>query len=130
MARGRGKQPTQQPAPHCPAGHRAAPVNFHEDPSSGEEFNFTGMDKHSPDGHVLDAPWPVSPISVGVEPTPGSATSTRPATPSEQTSEPSWSRTAPDIDFFFEHGSKVPPVSRTLCKTCKYVALQSLHMLY
>jgi len=128
MAWGRGRQPTQQPAPHRPAGCRAVPVNFREGPGSGEEFNFTGMDKHSPDGHVPDAPQPVSPISV--EPVPGSATSTRPAMPSEQTSEPSQSQMTPDIDFFFECGSKVPPVSRTLCKTCKYVALQSLHMLY
>ena len=53
--------------------------------------------------------WPVSPISV--DPVAGSATSTRPAMPSEQTSESSQSQTAPDINFFFEHGLKVPPVT-------------------
>src|ERR1700760_1998570 len=123
MARGRGRQPRQQPAPPCTAGRRAAPGNFREDSGSGEEFDFTGADEHNPDGDVLDEPRPVSPTSV--EPVAGSAISTRPATPSEQTSESSRSRTAPDIDFFFERGSKVPPVTRTLCKTCKYVALHN-----
>ena len=113
MAQGRGRQPRQQP------GRRAAPANFREDSGYGEEFDFTPMDEHTPDVDVPDAPRPVSPISV--EPVAGSATSTRPATPSELTSESSCSRTAPDIDFFFECGSKVPPVTRTSCKTCKYV---------
>ncbi|EDQ99474.1 uncharacterized protein LACBIDRAFT_334966 [Laccaria bicolor S238N-H82] len=114
MAQGRGRKPTQQPAPPRTAGHRAAPVNFREDPSSGEEFNFTPLDEHSADEDVQR---PISPTSV--EPVAGSAASTRPVTPSEQASEPSHSRTAPDIDFFFEHGSKAPPVSRTLCKLCR-----------
>ena len=118
MARGRARQPRSRPA-----GRRAAPGNFCEDSSSGEEFDFTPVDEHTPDGDVPDAPRPVSPISV--EPVAGSATSTRPATPSEQASESSWSRTAPDIDFFFERGSKVPPVTRTLCKTCKYVTFHN-----
>ena len=120
MAQGRGRQPRQQSGPPRTACHRPAPGNFCEDSSSGEEFNFTPMDEHTPDGDVLDAPQPVSPMSV--EPVDGSATSTRPATPSEQASESSWSRTAPDIDFFFERGSKVPPVTRTLCK---YVAFHN-----
>ncbi|EDQ98471.1 uncharacterized protein LACBIDRAFT_335933 [Laccaria bicolor S238N-H82] len=103
MARGRGRQPTQQPAPPRTGGRRAAPVNFREDPGSGEEFDFTGVDEHSPDG----------------DPVAGSATSTRRATPLEQPSESSRSRTAPDIDYFYIRGSKVAPVTRTLCKTCK-----------
>ena len=98
------------------AGHRPAPGNFHEDSGSGEEFDFTPMDEHTPDGDVPDAPQPVSPISV--KPVAGFATSTRPAMPSEQTSESSWSQTAPDIDFFFEHELKVSPVTRSLCKSC------------
>ena len=118
MTRDRARQPRS-----CAAGRRALPGNFYEDSSSGEEFNFTPVDEHTPDGDVPDAPWPVSHISV--EPVAGSATSTQPATPSEQTSESSWSWMAPDIDFFFEHGSKVPPVTRALCKTCKYVALHN-----
>ena len=118
MARGRARQLRSRTA-----GHRAAPGNFREDSSSGEEFNFTPVDEHTPDGDVLDAPQPVSPISV--EPVAGSATSTRPATPSEQTSESSQSCTAPNIDFFFECGLKVPPVTRMLCNTCKYVALHN-----
>ncbi|EDR00032.1 uncharacterized protein LACBIDRAFT_334520 [Laccaria bicolor S238N-H82] len=115
---GRGRKPTQQPAPPRTGGCRAAPVNFREDPGSGEEFDFTGVDEHSPDGDVPDAPQPVSP-PISVEPVAGSATSTRPATPSEQPSESSRSRTAPDIDYFYERGSKVAPVTRTLYKTCK-----------
>ena len=105
------------------AGRRPAPGNSCEDSGSGEEFDFTPVNEHTPDGDVPDAPRPVSPISV--EPVAGSATSTRPATPSEQASESSRSRTAPDIDFFFERGSKVPPVTRTLCKTCKYVTFHN-----
>jgi len=31
-------------------------VKFHEDPSSGEEFDFTGVDEHSPDGRGLYSP--------------------------------------------------------------------------
>ena len=118
MAPGRARQPRSRMA-----GHRAAPGNFREDSGSGEEFDFTPVDEHTPDGCILDAPRPVSPISV--EPVAGSATSTQPATPSEQTSESWQSRTAPDIDFFFERGSKVHPATRTLCKTCKYVALHN-----
>ena len=105
------------------AGHRPASGNSREDSGSGEEFDFTPVNEHTPDGDVPDAPRPVSPISV--EPVAGSATSTRPATPSEQASESSRSRTAPDINFFFERGSKVPPVTRTLCKTCKYVTFHN-----
>ena len=71
------------------AGHRPAPGNSHEDSGSGEEFNFTTVNEHTPDGDVPYAPRPVSPISV--EPVAGSATSTQPATPSEQASESSWS---------------------------------------
>ena len=123
MARGRGRQPRQQPGPPRTAGRRPAPGNSREDSGSGEEVNFTPVNKHTPDGDVPDAPQPVSPISV--EPVAGSATSTRPATPSEQASESSRSRMAPDIDFFFERGSKLPPVTRTLCKTCKYVAFHN-----
>ncbi|EDR07026.1 uncharacterized protein LACBIDRAFT_328295 [Laccaria bicolor S238N-H82] len=107
MAQGRGRKPTQQPAPPRTAGHRAAPVNFCDDPGSGEEFNFTPLDEHSANEDVQHVQRPISPASV--EPVAGSAASTRPVTPSEQASEPSWSRTAPDIDFFFEHRSKVPP---------------------
>ncbi|EDQ98182.1 uncharacterized protein LACBIDRAFT_336199 [Laccaria bicolor S238N-H82] len=114
MARGRGRKPTQQPAPPRTAGRRAVPVNFRDDPGSGEEFDFTPLDEHSADEDVQR---PISPASV--EPVAGSAASTRPVTPSERASEPSQSRTAPDIDFFFERGSKAPPVSRTLCKLCR-----------
>ncbi|EDR08984.1 uncharacterized protein LACBIDRAFT_296634 [Laccaria bicolor S238N-H82] len=114
MARGRGRKTTQQPAPPRTAGRRAAPVNFREDPGSGEEFDFTPLDEHSADEDVQR---PISPASV--EPVAGSAASTRPVTPSERASEPSRSRTAPDIDCFFERGSKAPPVSRTLCKLCR-----------
>ena len=64
MARGRGRQPRQQPAPPRTAGHRPAPGNFREDSGSGEEFDFTPVDEHTPDGDVPDAPRPVSPISV------------------------------------------------------------------
>ena len=97
--RGTIKTSKQQPGPPHTTGHRPAPGNFHEDSGSGEEFDFTPVNEHTPDGDVLDAPWPVSPNSV--KPVAGSATSTQPATPSEQTSESSWSRTAPDIVFFF-----------------------------
>ncbi|EDR11759.1 uncharacterized protein LACBIDRAFT_313467 [Laccaria bicolor S238N-H82] len=114
MARGRGRKPTQQPAPPRTAGRRAVPVNFRDDPGSGEELDFTPLDEHSADEDVQR---PISPASV--EPVAGSAASTRPVTPSERASEPSRSRTAPDIDFFFECGSKAPPVSRTLCKLCR-----------
>ena len=82
MARGRARQPRSHAA-----GRRAAPGNFREDSGSGEEFDFTPVDEHTPDGGVPDAPRPVSPISV--EPVAGSATSTQPAMPSEQTSESS-----------------------------------------
>jgi len=117
MARGRGRRPAQQPAPHPTAGCRAAPVNSHEDPSSGEDFDFTPLDEQSADEDVQHVQQPIS--SASVEPVVGSAASTRPVMPSEQASESSQGRTAPDIDFFFERGSKVPPITRTLCKTCK-----------
>ncbi|KAF8224399.1 hypothetical protein L208DRAFT_1311746, partial [Tricholoma matsutake] len=107
----------QQPAPCPTAGCRAAPVNFHEDPSSGEDFDFTGLDEQSADEDVQHAQRLISPTSV--EPVVGPATSTRPVTPSEQASEASWSLMALDIDLFFERRSKVPPVTRTLSKTCK-----------
>jgi hypothetical protein len=126
MPRGRGRRPApaaQQPAPRPTAGRRAAPANLREDPGSGEDFDFTSLDEQSADEDVQHAQRPSSPASV--EPVAGSATSTRPATPSEQASESSWSRTAQDIDFFFERGSKVPPVTRSLCKTCKYVVLHN-----
>jgi hypothetical protein len=123
MARGRGRRPVQQqPAPRPTAGRRAAPVNFREDPGSGEDFDFTHLDdEQSADEDVQHVQRPISPASV--EPAAGSAASTRPVTPSEQASESSRSRTAPDIDFLYERGSKVPPITRTLCKTCKYVIL-------
>jgi hypothetical protein len=120
MARGRGRRAA---APRPTAGRRAAPANSREDPSSGEDFDFTHLDEQSADEDVQHVQRPISPTSV--EPAAGSATSTRPVTPSEQASESSRSRTAPDIDFFYERGSKVHPVSRTLCKTCKYVVLHN-----
>ena len=51
MARGRARQPRSHAA-----GRRAAPGNFCEDSGSGQEFNFTPMDEHTPDGDILDAP--------------------------------------------------------------------------
>ena len=75
--------------------------------------------QHPPSLSHLHVQQPIS--STSVEPVVGSAASTRPVTPSEQASESSQGQTAPDIDFFFERGSKVPPVTRTLCKTCKYM---------
>ena len=119
MARGRGRRAAQQPAPRPTAGRRVR----EDDPSSGEDFDFTRLDEQAADEDVQHAQRPISPTSV--EPAAGSAASTRPVTPSEQASESSRSRTAPDIDFFFERGSKVPPVSRTLCKTCKYVVFHN-----
>ena len=65
----------------------------------------------------------ISPTSV--EHAAGFDTSTRPVTPSEQTSGSSQSQTAPDLGFFLEYGSKVPPMSRPWCKTCKYVVLHN-----
>ncbi|KIJ99538.1 hypothetical protein K443DRAFT_8347 [Laccaria amethystina LaAM-08-1] len=97
MARGRGRRAA---APRPTAGRRAAPANSREDPSSGEDFDFTHLDEQSADEDVQH---------VQRTPAAGSATSTRPVTPSEQASESSQSRTAPDIDFFYERGSKVHP---------------------
>jgi len=60
MPQGRGRWPApaaQQPAPHPTAGHRATLVNFHEDPGSGEDFNFTGLDEQSADEDVQHAQW-------------------------------------------------------------------------
>ena len=51
MARGRARQPRSRMA-----GRRAAPGNFREDSGSGEEFDFTPVDEHTPDGGVPDAP--------------------------------------------------------------------------
>ena len=51
MAQGRARQLRSHMA-----GHRAVPGNFCEDSSSGEEFDFTPVDEHTPDGDVPDAP--------------------------------------------------------------------------
>lgn len=139
MTRGRGRRQApaqQQPAPR----HRVAPLA--DNPGSGEEFDFTGLDEQPSDeeiqhnapiapprpsssdsvepaaGSPIAPPRPSSPDSV--EPAAGSAASTRPVTPSEQASERSSSRKAYDIDYFYERGSKVQPVTRTICKTCRY----------
>jgi len=40
----------QQPAPHPTAGCRAVWVNLPEDPGSGEDFDFTGLDEESGEG--------------------------------------------------------------------------------
>jgi len=50
--------------------------------------------------------------------------------PSGPASGASWSQMAPNINFFYECGSKVPPVTRTLCKTCKYIVLHQFSTSY
>jgi len=54
MTQGRGRQaaPAQWPEPRPTAGCRAAPINLCEDPGSGEDFDFTGLDEHSADEDV------------------------------------------------------------------------------